>query len=180
MIKKVYFALAIGAIASLTSCDSKSTSTTEDQDSEKTEQTEANETAKEDAAPMIEQDEAQVRDEVIAMYTNAQMWNKDMLTPEFRADIEAADKKAQATGDEMGWADCDIFTLSQDPGDRGIVEDITLNNDGTATVKVSGARFGSNGTITVTVKLIDGTYYIDDIADVEMGSVRTIAQNYCK
>ncbi|MDE6536311.1 MAG: hypothetical protein K2K82_09950 [Muribaculaceae bacterium] len=180
MIKKVYFALAIGAIASLTSCDSKSTSNAEDQDGEKTEQTEATETAKEDAAPVIEQNEEQVRSEVGAMYANTEMWHPDMLTPEFRADIEAADKKAQATGDEMGWIECDIFTLSQDPGKYGDVQDITLNNDGTATVKVVNGTFGSEGYVIVTAKLIDGTYYIDDIADVNMGSVRTIAQNYCK
>lgn len=174
MKRKILFAVAFGALAVLTACGSKSeTAENTTGQSEKTEQTETVE-----ETPVVKQSEEQVISTLQDMYYNTEIWNYDFLTPEFREVLKASDKKAKEIGDEMGCFEFDIFTCSQDPDKHySEIRNVKLNNDGTASAEVGS--FGSKGYITVTVKLIDGEYFIDDIEDASFGSIKAEAKKYC-
>lgn len=179
MIKKVYFALAIGAIASLTACDSKNSSNAEDQDSEKTEQIEAGETAKEDETPVNKQSEEQVISELMEMYSNTMDMKETYMTHDLLDYVGSAEMTAFKMGDEIGWIDFSMWTFSQDAAmSAKEVRNVTFTSDSTATAEVVGGGFGPQGFVTVTVQLVDGHYRIDDIVAGNDESIKTQAKKF--
>ncbi|MDE6255599.1 MAG: hypothetical protein K2M39_05340 [Muribaculaceae bacterium] len=124
---------------------------------------------------MQEQDQAVIISSVREIY---QMVPEKCYTPEFEKIIEAADAKAEKDGSEVGYFDYDILTNSQDPGELKDVEIVELIAPDSAKVKVSGNGYGEKGYVMITVKLVDDSYFVDDVEGFDGKSVKQAAQAY--
>lgn len=180
MIKKFYFALALGAVTSLIACDSKSAST-DNADETKEQTTKTEEVAKDapESEPATQQSEEQVISELMEMYSNTMDMKQSFMTSDLLDYVGSAEMTAFKKGDEMGWIDYNMWTFSQDSDmSAKEVKNVTFTSDSTATADVVGGGFGPNGFVTVTVLLVDGHYRVDDIVGGDMGSIKNQAKKY--
>ncbi|MDE6812122.1 MAG: hypothetical protein K2J15_07215, partial [Muribaculaceae bacterium] len=130
---------------------------------------------------MVAEVAAQPQDEVLIVTSVREIYQtmpSKCFTPDFQKVIDGADAKSVRDGNEMGYFDYDILTNSQDPGDLRNVEIVNLTGSDGAVVKVTGERYGNDGFVMVTVRLIDNSYLIDDIEGLDGNSVKQSAQAY--
>ncbi len=104
-----------------------------------------------------------------------QMRPENCYTPDFQKVLDAVDKKDAG---EIGFIDYDILTNSQDSGEVKNVEILNLIAPDGAIVKVTGDMYGEKGYVIITVKLVDGSYLIDDIEGPGGKSTKQAAQAY--